>query len=145
MYYDIANYFGTDVITIQNLQVKSTTLSAGILIRTGGNAIQAGNRIADNFSLATLTSVALPTAPVAGSVTKANLCTGFAITEVVGSVTVAQVAGGTIQFYDVLTNLLLFSRTTAGNILASDLGYNAANNTILGSRQFYMAFISSST
>ncbi len=144
--YDISvNYFGTDVISIENLQVKSTTLSNGMFLRTGGNAIQAGNRVADNFSLATLTSVAAPTAPLASIIATTNVCSGFVTTSVLGSVTAVQLAGGTITFYDAITNLSIYSTNTAGNISASNLGYTLSNNTILGSKQFYMTFISSSS
>ncbi len=131
------NYFTSDVITLQNIQVvfAGATASAN-LVRTGGNATQAGNRQSQgkphgNFDFAAI--VTAPTLPAAFTSSNLSICSGFAITDAT-SFTIA--AGTSAYFYDA-SNTLIHTTTTAG-VSRQNLGYTGANNTILGAKQFYV-------
>ncbi len=138
--YDVGtSYFGIDAITISSIRIRKLTgIATGALLRTGGNAIQAGNRLSDASRpiFATVNSIAVPTAPtlpIAFTSSNLSICSGFFITDA----TSFTIAGGTSAYFYDASNTLIHTTTTA-SVSRQNLGYTGANNTTLGTKQFYV-------
>ena len=145
--YDVNSaYANTNIITIQNVQVKWIPgTGTGLLVRTGGNAIQAGNRTNQSKTHATFTSLALPTT----TPTPANylLASGFSLTTNLAPA-FSVPAGFRARFYATNTTTLLYTSGDATftgliNVTPTNLGY--ASNTTLGATQFFMTIVTAAS
>lgn len=147
--YDVVSYGDIDAISIQSVNIVATAGATNTtMTRTGGNAAQAENRVAFPQLHATLNVATTPSAPVVTIISPTgnkNLCSGFnTATQSIGNITAGgfPVGGGTLKFYNALTNTLVGSVNSATTILSTTLGYNGSNNAILGVKNFYMTMTS---
>ena len=142
--YDIGSGFlGLDNITLRNIQVVHTSgTTSQNLLRTGGTAIQADNKAVQNKIHAIFSSTPVPVAS-ASIITANNACSGFVpTTQVFGNVTLS--AGEILSFYDAVTNTVIGTQNTTGTLTTNLLGYTTANNTVIGTKPFYMILTSAS-
>ncbi len=142
-----SSYANANTITIQNLQViwvSGTAASTPLLRAVTSNANQANDGTPETY--ATFGSVVAPAAPVlpaAFTSGNLNVCSGFLPAN---ATTFTVASGSTAKFYDATNTVIYTSGVSTGTIVVtlSNLGYNVGNNTILGSKQFYMSITNAS-
>ena len=138
--YDIGtSYFaGTDAITISGIRMRQkaislpTAFTGELLLRTGGNAVQAGNRTAIPRTLATINSLAVPATPVTTTITRClgdfNVATTIPITGLGATTTFANI-------YDSSYGYIQTVGVTAGS--ATITLSNLVSTTLSGTETFF--------